>query len=60
MECSFCGVEFPKGKGIMYVRANGQTFYFCSHKCRANFLELKRNPRKVKWTKAYRQFHKGG
>ena len=56
MHCSFCGFEIPKGKGIMYVRANGTVLYFCSSKCKKNALKLRRKGRDWKWTKAYRDF----
>ncbi|HDN83745.1 MAG TPA: 50S ribosomal protein L24e [Candidatus Altiarchaeales archaeon] len=55
MECSFCGAEIPKGTGKMFVTKRGVVYYFCSGKCEKNMLKLKRNPRKVKWTAAYRK-----
>ncbi len=53
--CSFCGHEIEVGTGKMYVRKDGKVLYFCSRKCEKNMLELKRNPRKLKWTKYYRK-----
>jgi large subunit ribosomal protein L24e len=51
--CSFCGEEIEIGTGKMYVRRDGRVLYFCSGKCEKNMLKLKRNPRKLKWTKRY-------
>ena len=51
--CSFCGREIEVGTGKMYVRRDGKVFYFCSGKCEKNMLKLKRNPRKLKWTRKY-------
>jgi len=58
VECSFCGKEIPKGTGKMFVRNDGKILYFCSRKCEKNMLELKRVPKKVKWTKEYRRWKK--
>ena len=53
MNCSFCGEEIKKGTGIMFVKANGTVYVFCSSKCKINLLKLKRKPRKIKWTSKY-------
>ncbi|MCD6105798.1 MAG: 50S ribosomal protein L24e [Thermoplasmata archaeon] len=53
--CAFCGREIPPGRGIMYVKTDGTVLFFCSSKCRKNYLKLGRKPRKIKWTAAYRQ-----
>ena len=53
MKCAFCGKEIPKGTGIMYVKADGKILYFCGSKCKKNYLQLKRDPRKYKWSKYY-------
>jgi len=52
MRCSFCGMEFYNC-GKIYVKKDGTVYKFCSRRCEKNMLELKRNPRKVKWTLAY-------
>jgi len=50
-KCSFCDYDISKGRGIMVVQPNGRVFNFCSHKCEVNMLKLKRDPRKVGWTR---------
>jgi large subunit ribosomal protein L24e len=50
VKCSFCGSVIEFGTGIMYVKNDGVVMNFCSSKCRKNMTELRRDPRKLKWT----------
>jgi len=57
--CSFCGHDFPPGIGIMYVRNDGTILWFCSSKCRKSSVKLRRDARKVRWTKYFGKEEKG-
>ena len=58
-KCTFCGSNLEKGTGTMYVKKDGKILYFCSSKCGKNMTQLKRNPRKLKWTESYDRAEKG-
>ena len=51
--CSFCNRSVAKGSGTMIAKNDGTELWFCSSKCKKNALVLKRDPRKLKWTKKY-------
>lgn len=55
--CSFSGDEIEPGTGLMFVKKDGSIMWFKNSKAKKNSVKLKRNPRKVKWT---RHFVKGG
>ena len=52
-KCSFCGSEIEPGTGKLYAKRDGTIFNFCKNKCQKNMLDLKRVPRKVRWSKLY-------
>ncbi len=51
--CSFCGKEIPPNHGLLYVQRTGNVLHFCSNKCKRFYLDLKRDPKKLKYTKKY-------
>ena len=58
VKCIFCGKEEYAFKGLHLIKNDGTIAYFCSSKCRRNALNLKRDKRRIRWTKAFRDGRK--
>lgn len=56
-KCAFSGEKIEPGTGIMFVKTDGTVLHFLNRKCLQSYFKLRRDPRKLKWTKVYQ---KGG
>jgi len=55
-KCYFCGGPMYPGHGLMFVRNDAKALRFCASRCHRHFKQ-KWNPRRTRWTKAYRKAH---
>jgi large subunit ribosomal protein L24e len=52
-KCAFCGKEQEDYRGTYLMKNDGSALYFSSSKCMKNFMKLKRDKRKIRWTEAF-------
>lgn len=55
--CRFSGLKIYPGKGMLFIRVDGQQFLFLKQKCKSLFNQRKR-PAKLAWTVLYRKQHR--
>ena len=55
--CRFSGLRIYPGRGILFVRTDGQQYLFINRKTKSLFGQRKR-PAKIAWTTTYRKQHK--
>lgn len=55
--CRFSGLRIWPGRGLLFIRVDGQQYLFLNKKCKSHFHNRKR-PAKLAWTTTYRKAHK--
>merc|ERR1711977_384973 len=56
--CRFTGLKIEPGRGILFVKDDGELFYFLNSKAKKLQRDQKKKPSKIGWTTAYRKLHK--
>ncbi|MBS3064321.1 MAG: 50S ribosomal protein L24e [DPANN group archaeon] len=51
-KCSYCNKEFDRASGVMLIQNTGKILWFHSRKCEKYMLKIKRNPKRLKWTRS--------
>uniref|UniRef100_A0A6U0ZKF8 TRASH domain-containing protein n=1 Tax=Polytomella parva TaxID=51329 RepID=A0A6U0ZKF8_9CHLO len=55
--CRFSGLRIYPGRGLLFIRVDGQHYLFLNKKCKSLFTN-KKKAAKLAWTSAYRKAHK--
>lgn len=55
--CRFSGLRIYPGKGLVFIRTDGQQYMFLNKKCKSYYHNRLR-PAKLAWTVTYRKQHK--
>merc|ERR1719235_1176792 len=55
--CQFSGKKITPGRGIVFIRNDGQLLFFSNCKSK-KLYHSQRRPSKIGWTMAYRKIHK--
>ncbi|EFJ50307.1 component of cytosolic 80S ribosome and 60S large subunit [Volvox carteri f. nagariensis] len=55
--CRFSGLRIYPGKGLLFIRTDGQQYMFLNKKCKSYYHNRLR-PAKLAWTVTYRKQHK--
>ncbi|KAK9819774.1 hypothetical protein WJX72_002199 [[Myrmecia] bisecta] len=55
--CRFSGLRIYPGRGIIYIKTDGQQWLFINRKAKSLFMQRKRSA-KIAWTTVYRKQHK--
>lgn len=55
--CRFSGLRIYPGRGLVFIRVDGQQYLFLNKKCKSLYHN-RLKPAKLSWTAVYRKQHK--